>query len=69
MTDKLINHERLLENFNCKSKATLEKTLRSQKVRFLYGDGGKLVTTVDAINAAMGLQAGKVERVDIEFRR
>lgn len=35
----------------------IEKCLRKQGVRVLYGRGGKIFTTTDAINVALGLSA------------
>jgi hypothetical protein len=34
----------------------IERCLRKNGVRYLYGQGGKIFTTIDAINAAMGLK-------------
>ena len=65
----LINHDQLQQATGCKTKESLEKTLRAQKVRFLYGQNGKLFTTLDAINAAMGIKPDEPETHDIEFRR
>lgn len=37
----------------------IEKCLRKNGVRFLYGKSG-IYTTIDALNAAMGLQSGNI---------
>jgi len=52
----------------CKRLSDLEKCLRQNGVRFLYGRNC-IFTTTDALNAAMGLQPGKpLEKDDeIEF--
>ncbi|WP_195880828.1 hypothetical protein [Methylomonas albis] len=34
----------------------IERCLRKSSVRYLYGQGGKIFTTIDAINAPMGLK-------------
>jgi hypothetical protein len=69
MSEQLINHDQLRAATGCKTRESLEKILREQQVRFLYGAGGKLFTTVEAVNAAMGLSPVQVETKDIEFRR
>lgn len=46
----------------------IERCLRKNGVRYLYGQGGKIFTTIDAINAAMGLKLNDtnatVEEID-----
>lgn len=69
MSEQLINHEQLRAATGCKTRESLEKLLRDQKVPFLYGAGGKLFTTVEAVNAAMGLNPAKAETKEIDFRR
>jgi len=69
MSEQLINHEQLRAATGCKTRESLEKTLRAQKVPFLYGADGKLFTTVEAVNAAMGLSPAQAETKEIEFRR
>ena len=69
MSEPLINHDQLRAATGCKTRESLEKTLREQKVPFLYGAGGKLFTTVEAVNSAMGLSPVQAETKDIEFRR
>jgi len=47
----------------------IEKCLRKNGVRFLYGKKG-LYTTIDALNAAMGLHKGNqapVKQIDIDI--
>jgi hypothetical protein len=65
----LITFEQLKDATKCKTKASLEKILRAQKVPFLYGDNGTVFTTRDAVNAAMGLLPMQQEAKEIEFRR
>ena len=44
----------------------LEKCLKKNGVRVLYGKNGQPFTTLDAINAALGLKAsGTREEIDI----
>lgn len=69
MSDQLINHDQLRAATGCKTRESLEKILREQKVRFLYGADGKLFTTVEAVNAAMGLSPAQEEIKEIDFRR
>lgn len=56
MPAHIITHAQLLEATNCKRTGDLEKVLRQNGIKFLYGKGG-LFTTLDALNAAMGLQS------------
>ncbi|MGR8931943.1 MAG: hypothetical protein ACU836_15020 [Gammaproteobacteria bacterium] len=69
MDKLLINHEQLLDATGCKTKESLEKVLRSQKVPFLYGQKGRIFTTLTAVDAALGINNIKQEGADIEFRR
>ena len=39
----------------------IEKCLRKNGVRVLYGKGGKIFTTLDAINSALGVKSGGEE--------
>jgi hypothetical protein len=34
----------------------IERCMKKNGIRFLYGQGGTIFTTIDAINAAMGLK-------------
>jgi hypothetical protein len=35
----------------------IERCLRTAGIRFFYGKGGRIVTTTDAVNAALGIQS------------
>jgi hypothetical protein len=48
-----------------KQAGDVEKCLRKNGVRFLYGKTG-IYTTLDALNAAMGLQSGKIDYTEAE---
>jgi len=54
----IVTYEELKAANNCTRLGDLEKCLRKNGVRFLYGKTG-IYTTVDALNAAMGLKSGK----------
>lgn len=69
MTEKLVSYEQLQAATGCKTRESLEKVLRAQKVAFLYGKNGRVFTTLTALDAAMGLRPVQAESVDIEFRR
>lgn len=56
----IITTAELKAAYNCKRTSDLEALLRKSGVRFLYGRGGP-ITTLDAINLAMGISAGKTE--------
>lgn len=47
----------------------IERCLRKNGVRYLYGQGGKIFTTIDAINAAMGLKSNDTSAIveEIDF--
>lgn len=47
----------------------IERCLRKNGVRYLYGQGGKIFTTIDAINAAMGLKLNDTNAIveEIDF--
>ncbi len=49
-----------------KYASDVEKCLRKNGVRFLYGKTG-IYTTIDALNAAMGLQSGKIDYTEVEI--
>ena len=53
--NQIINQEVLAEATDCKNNAELEKMLRAQKIPFFYGKNGRIWTTVQALNAALGL--------------
>jgi hypothetical protein len=65
----LLSYEQLQAGTGCKTRESLEKILRGQNVRFLYGKDGKPFTTITAVDAAMGLSPAQVETKEIEFRR
>jgi hypothetical protein len=69
MTGQLISHEQLKAATGCKTRESLERTLRDQHVPFLYGAGGTIFTTLEAVNAAMGLNPHQAVIKDIDFRR
>ena len=49
--------------------ADIERCMKKNGIRFLYGQGGKIFTTIDAINAAMGLKAqdSNITSEEIDF--
>ena len=49
-----------------KQASDVEKCLRTNGVRFLYGKAG-IYTTIDALNVAMGLQSGKINYTEAEI--
>ncbi len=65
----IVTHDELIQATGCKTKSSLEKLLRAQKVRFLYGANGTIWTTADALNAALGLQSVEQPPEPIEFIR
>lgn len=54
----IITHDELKAMTGCKTISALEKCLRQNGVRFLYGkENNRIYTTIDALNAAMGLKS------------
>lgn len=67
MNAGILTQDDLKAATGCKTTSSLEDTLRKNGVRFLYGRNG-IYTTMDALNAAMGLQSGQeVVPKDDEF--
>ena len=68
-----INLNKLIENGDIlgivkatgyKKRSMLEKCLIQQKIEFKYGQGGRIFTTVDAINVAMGILNGQQKNTE-----
>jgi len=57
MTTALISTEQLKTVTGYDRPGDIERCLRSAGIRFFYGKGGRIVTTTDAINAALGIQS------------
>jgi hypothetical protein len=66
--NQIINHEALAEATNCKKLDDLEKTLRENKIPFFYGKGGRVWTTLTALNNALGLYKDQKTDEGIEFK-
>jgi len=66
MSPILIDSEQLQKATGYERPGDLEKCLKKNGVRVLYGKNGQPFTTLDAINAALGLKAsGAREDIDI----
>ncbi len=66
MSQMLIDSEQLQKATGYERIGDLEKCLKKNGVRVLYGKNGQPFTTIDAINAALGLKAsGEREGIDI----
>ncbi len=63
---KLITLDELKTATGYKQAGDVEKCLRKNGVRFLYGRSG-VYTTTDALNAAMGLQSVPLITTDAEI--
>jgi hypothetical protein len=62
----LIDSEQLQKAIGYERLGDLEKCLKKNDVRVLYGMNGQPFTTLDAINAALGLKISSVrEEIDI----
>jgi hypothetical protein len=57
MTTALISTEQLKTVTGYDRPGDIERCLRAAGVRFFYGKGGRIITTTDAINAALGIQS------------
>jgi hypothetical protein len=66
MSSILIDSEQLQKATGYDRHADLEKCLKKNGVRVLYGKNGQPFTTLDAINAALGLKASEA-REDIDI--
>lgn len=66
MSQILIDSEQLQKATGYERIGDFEKCLKKNGVRVLYGKNGQPFTTIDAINAALGLKAsGEREDIDI----
>jgi hypothetical protein len=62
----LIDSEQLKKATGYERPGDLEKCLKNNGVRVLYGKNGQPFTTLDAINAALGLKTSDAkEEIDI----
>ncbi len=59
----IVTPEELKKATGYERQSDIEKCLRKNGVRFLYGKKG-IYTTIDALNAAMGIQPGKTETTE-----
>lgn len=66
MSQILIDSEQLQKATGYERIGDLEKCLKKNGVRVLYGKNGQPFTTIDAINAALGLKTSD-EREDIDI--
>ncbi|NOT13580.1 MAG: hypothetical protein HOP23_17430 [Methylococcaceae bacterium] len=66
MSPMLIDSEQLQKATGYERPGDLEKCLKNNGVRVLYGKNGQPFTTLDAINAALGLKTSDAkEEIDI----
>ena len=66
MNQVIITEKDLLAATGYKRRAQLEKCLRSFKVSFHFGKGGQIWTTIDALNASLGLKQNNPDS-DLDF--
>jgi hypothetical protein len=66
MNPAIITLDDLKTVTGCQRLNEVEKQLRKNGVRFLYGKTG-IYTTIDALNAAMGLQSAQLPATDAEI--
>ena len=67
--NQIVTQEELKAATGYDRPGDIEKCLRKNGVRFLYGKKG-IYTTIDALNAAMGLHKGNqapVKQIDIDI--
>lgn len=55
----IISEKDLMTVTGYKKRSLLEKCLRKQKVRFFYGQGGQIWTTLEALNVGLGIIIGQ----------
>lgn len=64
----LISEEHLKAWTGYKQRTALESRLRELRIPYAHGAGGKIITTLDAVTAALAGQPGaKMESDSIEF--
>ena len=60
-----VNEKELMEATGYRRRSLLEKCLRKQKIKFHYGRGGQIWTTVDALNNSLDVkEANPEEKLD-----
>ena len=52
----ILNEKELMEATGYRRRSLLEKCLRKHKIKFHYGRGGQIWTTVDALNSSLGIK-------------
>jgi len=57
MMTTIVNSEQLQKATGYDRLRDIEKCLKKNGVRVLYGKNGAIFTTIDALNAALGLKA------------
>lgn len=68
MNSNLVTEEDLKGWLGFEQRATLEKWLKEKKIAFDYGKGGRIVTTVQALNEARAKQAANADDfTDFDF--
>ena len=67
MTTEIVTLDQLKIATGYSSASAVEQCLRKNGVRFLYGKSG-IYTTVDALNAAMGLKSEQLSVSDPEIQ-
>jgi len=64
MINHLINDDALKDWLGCKNRPSLEKILQNHGIRIIHGKGGKLCTTLDAINKGLGINQQNIDDDD-----
>ena len=67
MSPSLITEPELMDWLSCRRRATLERLLRERGIRIVYGHKGAICTTLEAINASLGLEHKQAERIEFDF--
>jgi len=67
MNPSLITEPELMDWLSCRRRATLERLLREHGVRILHGQKGQICTTLEAINASLGLERKQGETVEFDL--
>lgn len=63
----IVNPEQLQKATGYERPCDVEKCLKKNGVRVLYGKNGAVFTTIDAINAALGLVKGAEQEDEINI--
>jgi len=63
----LINQNELYKWLGFNQSIALKRCLDRNQIGYIIGKGGQICTTLDAVNAALGLSENNLDDIKIEF--